>query len=146
VPDSKPLFGDLRRLCHALDSVGMPTGGDWKKIPDWDYQCISSYREFGPDAPNRSDIAYYVTGNSADRADEVKIVVNLNVRSSEAESRKVLLRAAAQWFKAVDLPMPAELVVAIQSNRPFKGTVANYRVAYWSEQPGNILEKYLTIS
>lgn len=123
-------FSNLKLLCGALASQGMPTN-PWRKT-EVEYMCISNYNDIGPanSLGLRSNIAYYVTGATAARATEIKIVANQYTPASGGSVRQQMTTASKVWFKAMSLTEPVGLSAAIASGKPFSASLPKSAVKY----------------
>jgi hypothetical protein len=76
-------------------SEGLSTRS-WK-YAEVEYQCIASYVDIGAQGPAglATNIAYYVTGNAASRANSINIVVNINNRSTRPAGKQRRRKIAA---------------------------------------------------
>lgn len=98
-------FSPPQRACSALSAIGIDTQG-WKasKTIPGEWLCFSSLKPFGAVGPNGMDnnIAFYVNGRSASRADDIIIKININNPSGRAEAFRRLTEATNALFVALD--------------------------------------------
>jgi hypothetical protein len=128
------IFGNVPLLCGALVSEGLSTRS-WK-YAEVEYQCITSYVDIGAPGPMglATNIAYYVTGTVASRANSIKIVVNMNNGSTRSAGRKRLVSAAKALFTNLRQQAPAGLMAAIQADKAFVSREPYGTVAYEIER------------
>jgi hypothetical protein len=85
--------------CGYLSSINLSTRG-WKNFIDDMYSCSSDYKNIGRGIPLPNNIAYYVDGNRS-KAQQFKLVININNRASSVAAHKVMLEAANILSKKV---------------------------------------------
>jgi hypothetical protein len=139
-------FTDLKRLCGALASQGMATRA-WRNV-DAHYQCISTYKDIGQagSVGIRSNIAYYVTGDTATKATKVEITGNQNTPESAAAVRQEMTVAVKAWFTAVGVAVPLKLMDAIAAGTAFNAALAKANVKYEVEQNGGVKTLRFTVT
>ena len=89
----------------------------------------------GNGLPN--NIAYYVNGTSRDRADDVRLKLNVNNPKERAQAHWRLEVATATLFKAISQPVPAELRAALTALKPASVSASLGKVEL-IEEPGRI--------
>lgn len=130
-PDA--FFANVALLCGALKSEGLITGA-WSNAYGTDYQCITSYVDIGVPGPTgmATNIAYYVTGDAANRANSMKIVLNINNRTFRAAGKQRLSAVTKALFRKIGAALPDGLMLAMQSDKPFSAKqpygLVNYEV------------------
>lgn len=114
-------FAQPEKLCNALKSEGLQTQG-WKpsnSVPG-EFICMTSLISFGIEGPSGmpSNIAFYVNGTQSDRANDVRIKVNINNPSTRKEAFQKLRSATSALFKAFDGSIPSQLEKALLNEKP----------------------------
>jgi Family of unknown function (DUF6030) len=114
-------FGQPQKLCSALASEGLDTGG-WKVSRDLpgDWYCMTPLTRFGSIGTNglENNIAFYVNGTSPSRAHEIRIKININNPAERKAAFTRLERATNTLFKAIGEPVPAERAKAFSQQKP----------------------------
>ena len=126
------LFSNIPLLCAALASEGLATSV-WKRtMYEAEHQCITTYVGIGTAGPAgmATNIAYYVTGDSATRANSIKIVVNVNNRATKAVAKQRLLSATKTLFAKLGKQPPPAMLAAITGDKPFVARQPYGRIAY----------------
>ncbi len=99
-------FGVSVRPYHRLGSY------------DETYGCATSYKTLGSGFPLANNLAYYVTG-SQHLAIEVKLVLNVNVRSTQAEAKRELKKFSSVITQAATgIKLPTDIANAISTGSP----------------------------
>jgi hypothetical protein len=110
-----------KTACGYLTDIGFKTRG-WKNYYDNVYGC-SNLKEFGSGFPLRNSVAYYV-GGKANKADELKLVLNVNNKKEAKKAHNELLKAAVSLVKkALGADLPKTMRQAIK-----KGTKATAKM------------------
>ncbi len=114
-------FDQPDKLCNALNSEGLQTQG-WKpsnSIPG-EYICMTKLVSFGIEGPSgmSSNIAFYVNGTKSDRANDIRIKVNINNPSTRKEAFQKLRSATSALFKAFNANVPSRLEKAFLKEEP----------------------------
>ena len=114
-------FGQPQQLCRSLRSEGLATEG-WKKsraMPN-EWFCMTTLVPFGAVGSNgmTNNIAFYVNGTSPNRADDVRIKININNPSQKSNAFNRLSSATDALFAAIGGGVPAELSKALDSQQP----------------------------
>jgi hypothetical protein len=101
-------------VCNLLNKLGLSTGG-WKD--NYGYGCNSPYKEIGSGYPLANNLAYYVDG-SISSVSEVKLVININNKSSAKSAHKALLDASHVLSKRLSgKDLPKSIISAIESGK-----------------------------
>lgn len=140
-------FGQPKRLCSALEPLGIRTGG-WKHFQELnEWACLSALIPIGTAGrhglPN--NIAYYVDGNGASASHQMRIKVNVN---NEGERSKALARLAAAseaLFESVVGAMPEGLLEAILLAKPWSKDMS-YGLVELIREPGNITSYIVSVT
>lgn len=134
------LFSNPKELCSSLLSEGLATGG-WKasRAFDGEWLCMTSLISFGPTGSNgmENNIAFYVNGTSVNRADDIRIKVNINNPNRKDQAFNKLTSATKSLFEARTAPLPTALSQALKQRSPTKFTTDFGQVELILE-PGNI--------
>lgn len=114
-------FGQPKRLCSALVSEGLKTEG-WKPsraIPG-EWSCMTTLVPIGAVGSNglANNIAFYVTGTSSSRANDIRIKININNPTERDRAFSRLSSATNVMFKAISRPVPLELMQALSQRKP----------------------------
>jgi hypothetical protein len=124
-------FSDPYQLCELLPSL--PTRG-WKDQGGGQWGCSSDYQSVGElgEKGLPSTIAYYVTGSDSDRADTVKLVLNINNESSQQQGLALLSQHANRLINKLGLEAPSSFYSSITAGQPIsfqlgQGSVELYR-------------------
>lgn len=133
-------FGQPQRICAALASDDFGTPG-WKssksKLGEW--LCMTSLVPFGSAGSNgmENNIAFYVNGTNAGRANDIRIKININNPAERKQAFERLEAATKSFFKAISEPIPPELTKAISQQKPTSITTA-FGKAELILEPGRI--------
>jgi hypothetical protein len=114
--------------CAYLSHIsGLQTRGYKNQYEDV-FGCSSPYKELGVGSPLANNIAYYV-GGSAQNANELKLVLNVNSVQSAKEAHAALLQYSdVLTQKALGVPMPEGAKSAILSGKAGKWTLGKAKV------------------
>lgn len=114
-------FGQPQSLCSAMGSEGLRTEG-WKpsKVIAGEWLCMTTLIPFGSTGSNgvESNIAFYVNGTSSNRANDIRIKININNAAERRQAFSRLELASKSLFKAISQPLPSELSKAIAQQKP----------------------------
>lgn len=138
------VFKSPRTLCTALQPEGITTGG-WKpssaKPGEW--MCASSLVPFGTNKAGgmQGNIAYYINATAFDRANEIRIKININNPDEKDLAFAKLQSAINKFFKFVGQPVPAQLTTAITQKKP-QVITAPFGQAALEFQPG-LIDSYV---
>lgn len=103
-------------LCNYLTGNGLATSG-WKNQYDNEFGCSSPYKEIGAGVPLANNLAYYVEGSSSE-ARLVKLVVNINNKSSATSAYTEMLKASQELsLKLGGVRLPKEISIAIKNGK-----------------------------
>lgn len=133
-------------LCNALAPIGLATSG-WKPslAVSGEWACASRMEPFGTGVGGamEGNVAFYVRSKAFDRADDIRIKINVN-NPADLELGFTRLRAATdELFKALGKPVPAGLKTALAQRKP--GIFpASFGQAELELQPGRI-DSYVVI-
>jgi hypothetical protein len=134
------VFSHPEKLCYALTSEGLQTDG-WRPsnaVPG-EFTCMTRYINFGPEGTFGlpSNIAFYVNGKKIDRADDVRIKININNPIVRKEAFQRLRAATVSLLKSVGEQMPDQLEKALLTEKPvsLETTFAKVELVY---EPGRI--------
>lgn len=133
-------FDQPDKLCNALDLQALQTKG-WKPsnaIPG-EFICMTPLVPIGLPGSNgmENNIAYYVNGTQAVRANDIRVKININNPSERAQAFDRLSIATKTLFKAIEEPVPIELSEALTAEKPISLDTAFGKVELIHE-PGNI--------
>ncbi len=104
-----------------LKAEGYVTGS-WKEILDDEYFCCTGYKSINSVEAVSNNIAYYVNGNRTTAA-ELKLVLNVNIKSKAQEAHSEFLKIAqALNVKATGKKLEDALAEAIT-----KGTASEIK-------------------
>jgi hypothetical protein len=110
--------------CGYLNDLGLNTRG-WKHQYDSEYGCSSPYKEFGSGFPLKNNLAYYVDGK-ANKAEKLKLVLNVNSKNEAKEAHRELLKAATSLVKkAFGLDLPQSITQAIENGTKATTKIGN---------------------
>ncbi|WP_139231720.1 DUF6030 family protein [Azotobacter beijerinckii] len=109
---SSPALAELKsttpaQVCNLMIEAGLSTGG-WKNHYDQEFGCSSPYKDIGSALPLPNNLAFYAEGNR-DSVKSVKLVLNVNDRSTASSANKQLQKAAAILFQKITsekIPQP----------------------------------------
>ena len=108
-------------FCNGLAPLGIPTSG-WKpsKENSKDWVCMSALIPFGTvkSGGMAGNIAFYVKSSAFDRADDVRLKININNPDERELAFTKLQSATVELFKALSLPLPTELRTALTQKTP----------------------------
>jgi hypothetical protein len=105
-----------------MGDSGLNTQG-WKNQYDQVFDCSSPYKEIGSGFPLANNLAFYAEG-SANNVSQVKLVLNVNNRSSSSSAHAALLKAATTLIeKTTGEKLTKPLIDSIK-----KGTNVTQRV------------------
>lgn len=140
------VFKSPRTLCTALQSEGITTEG-WKpsKANPGEWTCMSTLVPFGTSKAGgmQGNIAYYINATAFDRANEIRIKVNIN-NPDERELAFVKLQSAInKFFQFAGQPVPAQLATALAQKKP-QVVTASFGQAALELQPGRI-DSYVVV-
>ena len=114
-------FGQPQRLCSAMGSEGLRTEG-WKpsKAMPGEWLCMTNLISFGSPGSRgmENNIAFYVNGTSSNRANDIRIKININNAAERRQAFSRLESATKSLFKAISQPLPPELSKAISQQKP----------------------------
>lgn len=140
------VFKSPRVLCTALESEGIPTAG-WKpsKADPSEWTCMSQLVSFGTSRGGgmEPNIAYYIRSKAFDRANEIRIKININNPAEKELAFAKLQSATTKFFKSVGQTPPAGLLTAIAQKKP-QVVSAPFGQAELEFQPGRI-ESYVVV-
>lgn len=110
-----------KSLCNALVQVGLPTPG-WKPSTagSGEWSCTSRLEPFGTSVGGAmpGNIAFYVRSKAFDRADEIRIKINVNNPADIELGFAKLRDATVALFKALAAPAPDALTSALAQRKP----------------------------
>lgn len=113
-------FGQPHRLCSALTTQGINTGG-WKASKSFpgEWVCMSSLISFGAAGSNgmENNIALYVNGTSQTRANDIRIKININNPAEREMAFTRLEDATKSLFNAISEPVPQDLAKALSGHQ-----------------------------
>lgn len=144
------IFAQPQRLCSALVSDGLRTEG-WKpnKATPGEWSCKTTLIPFGTAGSNgmENNIAFYVNGTSSNRANDIRLKININNANERTQAFSRLESATQSLFKAISQSIPRELSTAISQQRPIAINTSFGRVELVLK-PGQIdsLKVVLTIT
>ncbi|MGE0081903.1 MAG: DUF6030 family protein [Thiohalomonadaceae bacterium] len=99
--------------CRLMRDAGLVTRG-WKNDYGSEYWCSSPYKQIGVGYPLANNLAYYVDGTKK-KANQVKLVLNVNNRSAAEAGHNELLRASSSLVASqTGQEMPESLRTAIE--------------------------------
>lgn len=140
------VFKSPRTLCTALQSEGITTEG-WKpsKANPGGWTCMSTLVPFGTGKAGgmQSNIAYYINATAFDRANEIRIKVNINNPDERELAFAKLQNAINKFFQFVGQPVPAQLATALTQRKP-QVVTASFGQAALELQPGRI-DSYVVV-
>ena len=117
------LFSKPEQLCRSFHSEGL-SAGNWKASNAFpgEWLCMSNMMPFGPQGSNgmASNIAFYVNGTRPDRADDIRIKVNINNTTQKRQAFNRLTAATERLFEILKEPMPSALTNALKEQTPTK--------------------------
>lgn len=119
---------DPAKVCAIFAEIpGMQTKG-YKHRYEKEYGCLSPYKDIGDGFPLSNNIAYYVKG-SAYQVDELKLVLNVNVRQEAFDAHTILWKCAQLLsLKALGEMIPDETGRAIMEGKANERRFKNARV------------------
>lgn len=134
------LFSNPKEVCSSLHSEGL-AAGNWKasKTFEGEWLCMTSLTPFGPNGSNgmENNIAFYVNGTKPDRADDIRIKININNPNRRGQAFDKLISATESLFKAIAEPIPVALSNALKQQNPTKFT-ADFGQVELILEPGRI--------
>lgn len=140
------VFKSPRTLCTALQSEGLTTEG-WKpsKANPSEWTCMSTLVPFGTSKAGgmQGNIAYYINATAFDRANEIRIKININNPDERELAFAKLQSAINKFFQFVGQPVPAQLVSALSQKKP-QVVTASFGQAALELQPGRI-DSYVVV-
>ena len=114
-------FGQPQHLCSALASEELRTKG-WKpnKAIPGEWSCMTTFIPFGTAGSNgmENNISFYVNGANPNRANDIRIKINVNNAHERTQAFSRLNSATKSLFKAISQPIPSELSKAISQQKP----------------------------
>lgn len=115
-------FSDLQALCGALEQLGLRTHPWIYDGLEWG--CSSDYKDIGTafGGTVASNLAYYVMGDTPERAYGAKLVLNVNDRNTKFEGLRQLARAARELVKSTNRTLPLEVFEAAETGRQLRRT------------------------
>lgn len=123
---------DPRDACEYLGSIPGMMGSYEKYKPMFndpvgnDYSCGSKYKDIGSGFPLANNIAYYVRGTQ-DRAQRLRILLNVNQPMLIGEAMPVFSHAADTLFKAVfSTSLTSEISSALAEGKKGSWSHAGY--------------------
>jgi hypothetical protein len=118
---AKDPFEQPQQLCLALASEELRTEG-WKpsKTMPGEWLCMTPFTSFGTVGSNgmENNIAFYVNGTRSNRANDIRIKININNPKERTQAFLRLNSAINTLFKAISQPVPSELTKAISQRKP----------------------------
>lgn len=118
---SSPVLAELKsttpaQACNLMIEAGLSTRG-WKNHYDQEFGCSSPYKDIGSALPLPNNLAFYAEGNR-DFVKLVKLVLNVNDRSTASSANKQLQKAAAILFqKTTSERIPQSVINAIVNGK-----------------------------
>lgn len=117
------LFDNPRELCRTLITDGL-AAGRWKPSRSFEgeWLCMTSLVSFGPIGSNgmENNIAFYVNGTRSDRADDIRIKININNPNGRRQAFNRLISATESLFQARNEQIPTALSNALKQQKPTK--------------------------
>lgn len=110
--------------CSLLSDIGLAARG-WRNHYDNEFGCSSPYKELGTGQPMPNNLAYYPGGTQSEVL-QVRLVLNVNDKSSAAHAHAALLQAAEKLGRraaGADLSNAAK--AAIKNGKPMKTKIGN---------------------
>jgi len=106
---------------------------------------MSSLIPFGSRGTGATEgnIAYYISSTAFDRANEIRIKVNINNPADRELAFTKLQSATARFFKFVSQPVPSGLATALAQKKP-RAVPTPFGQAELEYQPGKI-ESYVVV-
>jgi hypothetical protein len=111
------IFGDVGALRDAAAPV-LPSAG-WRNLGDGTGFYGSSQVELPTVGFVPSTVRYSITGSTNDRVDKALISAFIASPVDLPAGRAKLKAAAVRWFRWTRTPLPADLIGAIDTGRPF---------------------------
>ena len=140
VPIGETLFATPEKLCRSLAAEGL-RADDWHKSKAFpgEYLCMTTLVPFGPAGPSglASNIAFYVYGSSREAADEIRVKININERTTRVEAFKRVESASTILHETFGLVVPPQLRTALADAQPTELPTA-YGSAALIYESGNI--------
>lgn len=93
-----------------LTEIGLETNA-YKNRDGDEWTCFSPYQELGSGFPLPNNLAYYLSGDKAGNISMMKVVLNVNDLSREAEAKNALLNACRMLYQKA---MRASLTEAVE--------------------------------
>ncbi|HEU0138395.1 MAG TPA: hypothetical protein VFQ79_01735 [Bryobacteraceae bacterium] len=81
-----------------------------------------------------STVRYSISGKTGNRADQALISAFIASPRDLSAGRAKVEAAATQWFKSVGKPVPAGLIAAIKTGKPFQSTAGGLSLQYVVER------------
>ena len=102
------------QVCDLMSDSGLSTRG-WKNQYSQIFGCSSPYKKLGSDSALANNLAFYAEGNSVN-VSQVKLVLNVNDRSSSALAHMELVKAASTLIeKSTGEKLSQSLINAIKN-------------------------------
>lgn len=114
------VFTQPKQTCSALRSDGLSTDG-WQpsRASPGKWFCMTTLVPFGPPGATgmQNNIAFYVNGSSVNRADDIRIKININNATERQKAFARLTTATDALFKSIQQPVPQEVRQALLQQR-----------------------------
>lgn len=140
------VFKSPKTLCTVLEAEGIRTEG-WKpsKVDTSEWTCMSPLVSFGNGKAGgmEGNIAYYIRAKAFDRANEIRIKININNPDQRELAFTKLQGATNRFFQSVGQPVPVGLATALAQKQPAVIT-SPFGKAALEFQPGRI-ESYVVV-